>query len=66
MDRFVKNIAVVLILFFGLNSFAPTPLPVKKWKHIETKKVNYRIDRDVIHLGVNEGRFSKLKLEVTN
>lgn len=65
MYKFVKSIAIALVVFVGLSSFSPAPISVKPWKHIETKKVNYRVDRDVIHLGINEGRFSKLKLKVT-
>lgn len=35
-----------------------------KWEKLGSKKVDFKIDRDVIHVGAKEGVFSKLKLVV--
>lgn len=65
MKTIAKNIAVAIVFFIGLSSFAPTTVTVDKWNHIKTKKVNYRVDHDIIYVGADDGRFSKLKLRVT-
>lgn len=65
MRIITKNITLIIVLFTGLSSFTPTTATLNKWNHIDTKKVNYRIDRDVMYVGADDGRFSKLKLRVT-
>lgn len=35
------------------------------WKKLGSKKVNFRLDRDVIKVGLKDGRFTKLKVQVT-
>ncbi len=36
-----------------------------KWERIGSRKVNFALDRDVIHVGLKEGGFKKLKIVVT-
>ena len=38
---------------------------IKNWSKLGSKKVSYKIDRDVIRVGATDGRFSKLKIQVT-
>ena len=58
--------ALGIILFIGLSSFDTTAeTPFKDWVRLGTKKVDYRVDRDMIHVGVRDGSFKKLKLVVT-
>lgn len=58
----------IALLGFVFSSFTTSTLDSKTvgaWTRLGTKKVNYNLDRDVIHVGVQNGRFTKLKLEVT-
>jgi hypothetical protein len=55
------------ILFVGLSSF-DTVTKVKlgnNWEKLGSKKVNYKLDKDVIRVGKHEGTFRKLKVVVT-
>ncbi len=36
------------------------------WEKLGTKKVDYKLDRDVIKVGARDGAFTKLKIGVTN
>ena len=50
----------------GLSSFdTNTSTAVNDWVRLGTKKVDYKVDRDILQVGVNDGRFSKLKLVVS-
>jgi len=49
-----------LVLLIGLMSIAPA-----KWQKLGTRTVNFGIDKDVIPVGIKDGRFSKLKVEVS-
>ncbi len=54
------------LFFIGLSSFdAPTSAIVKDWEKLGSKKVNYRLDKDVVHVGIKDGVFKKLKLVVS-
>ena len=75
----MKNLAIVLAFVFSFSvnpsAFSATcilhPTLVEKnnfpprWEKLGTRKVNYRLDRDEIYVTVREGRFQKLKLQVT-
>ena len=64
----VKKISLaVLSVFFitALSSFTNGPAIGKGWERIGSKKVNFKLDRDVIPVGLEDGRFSKLKVLVT-
>ncbi|OWY23430.1 DUF2541 domain-containing protein [Sphingobacteriales bacterium UPWRP_1] len=51
---------------FGF-AVAPNPaLPAGGgWELLGSKKVNYSLDHDVLHVGKHEGSFKKLKITVT-
>ena len=52
-----------IIVILTASSF--TTLPSNEWQHLGSRIVNYGLDKDVIRLGVDEGRFSRLKLQVS-
>ncbi len=54
-----------LFLIGSLTSFTTVPT-INKWEKLGSKKVNYRLDKDVIKVGAKEGTFTKLKIAVTN
>lgn len=65
-DRFIKQIVVVYrakgparILFHGVEAEI-----ARNWEVLGCKSVGFAIDRDVIKVGRNEGRFRALKLRV--
>ena len=41
-----------------------TPPQKAKWERLGSRKVNYGLDKDVIKVGVLEGGFTKLKVQV--
>lgn len=54
------------LMIVGLSSFDKNPETLLgDWVHLGSKKVNYKVDRDVIKVGIKDGRFKKLKLVVT-
>ena len=57
------NAKVLSILFtaFLFLSFSATS---QSWERLGTRKVNYLVERDVIHVGAKEGGFTKLKVVV--
>ncbi|MEM6720061.1 MAG: hypothetical protein AAF611_12125 [Bacteroidota bacterium] len=65
--RIYATLILSAILFFGLSSFsaAPAETVVDNWEKLGSKKVNYRLDKDVIRVGKHEGTFRKLKLVVS-
>lgn len=67
----MKNLMVMLCIgFFSFFSqelvAASNPSAFFSWEHLGSKKVDYKIDRDVIHVGLHEGSFKKLKIQVTS
>jgi len=62
-----SSIAIIMTLssmmFFSFTT-SPFVADFAPWKHIGTKAVNFSIDKDYIPVGVSEGRFEKLKVEV--
>jgi hypothetical protein len=55
---------VAATIFLSLSSFNG-PVILDEWERLGSRKVNYRVDRDVIRVGAYEGSFRKLKLVVT-
>ncbi len=62
----------ILIRLVGLFSFftlqataAPHTSAKPGWERLGSKKVNFTAERDVIHVGLREGGFTKLKVHVT-
>ena len=59
--------SLTIVATFVLQSFtAPvTPAPnFTNWDKLGQKQVNFRLDKDVIQVGVVEGLFSAIKLKV--
>ncbi len=55
-----KNLAFILFAFIAMISTAQA----QEWEKLGSRVVNYGLDRDVIHVGANDGGFTKLKIEV--
>lgn len=57
----------MLITILTLSSFTGNANLVDfgPWVKLGSKKVNYALDRDVIHVGINDGAFKKIRLKVT-
>ncbi len=66
MNHIISSLASLAIIFCLSSFTSSTTSPnVIKWEKLESRSVDYKLDRDVIHVGAKEGRFSKLKLAVT-
>ena len=57
-NRQIISTLVIMMVFSAL--FAQVP----EWKHLGTRKVKFKTDRDVIKVGADEGVFRKIKLTV--
>ncbi len=55
----------VLSLLFSLSSFVSSNSKAQPWVKLGSKKVNYGIDKDIIHVGLRKGSFKKIQLKVT-
>lgn len=55
------------IFFISLSSFdtVDNSSEIREWVRLGTKIVDHKLDRDVLQVGVEDGRFKKLKLKVT-
>ena len=53
-----------VVTIFSLTSFTTTAPNTfnAQWKELVSKSVNFKQNKDVLHLGADEGTFSKLKL----
>lgn len=64
-----KRISIIAILIAALVAFGFSVengnFQRGKWERLGSKKVNYRLDRDVIKVTAVEGGFTKLKIVVT-
>ena len=47
------------------SSFTAADAPALRWQKLGKKKVTYKLDRDVLHVGAKDGVFRKLKIKVT-
>lgn len=56
-----KGILSVLFSVFILFTFTAVG---QKWEKLGTRVVDYKLDRDVIHVGAHDGAFRKLRVEV--
>ena len=63
----ISNSLTALILILSLSSFTSSTITntVIKWEKIGSSSVDFKLDRDVIHVGSKDGRFSILKLELS-
>lgn len=63
MNTKVNTLVLSLLLLIGLSSFM-APSSITNWEQLGSRKVNFKVDRDVIKVGVDDGRFKKLKVVV--
>lgn len=56
--------SLLSIIFFA-SSFTSVENGCLAWEKLGSKKVSYKLDKDVIHVGLRDGTFTKLKLAVT-
>ena len=64
----LKKLSIFLfgiVVITALSSYSGATEFNKGWQRIGSKKVNFKLDRDVIPVGLDDGRFSKLKVLVT-
>jgi hypothetical protein len=59
-------LAVFLLSFSTSDNNDSVPGAFQKWKFIGDKRVNFTVDRDVIHLGNIKDDFRKLVIRVTD
>lgn len=64
MKTKVSTIFLSIFLVVGLTSFT-APETISDWEQLGVRKVDFKIDRDVIKVGVADGKFKRLKLVVT-
>lgn len=66
MKNIIKSFAsLVMILMLSSFTSSPTESTVANWEKLGSRIVDFKLDRDVIHVGKKDRRFSKLKLFVT-
>jgi hypothetical protein len=66
MKNGILFIAVILLSTFASANVPTLPSFAKhNWEKLGSKKVNFRVEKDVIRVGLKDGRFTKLKVQVT-
>ena len=60
----ISLLILIITLFMG-SAFTPVSSTNLDWEKLGSKKVSFKIDRDVIRVGANDGLFRKLKVVVT-
>ena len=68
MNKKTLILAMSALLIFGLVNFDladSNSILLGEWVKLGSKKVNFKADKDVINVGANDGKFTKLKVEVT-
>jgi len=64
--RFLFLLALLMLSGAGVITEQAEAQPGRKWILLGTRKVDYKLDRDVLVLGAREGKFRKLQLKVQN
>ena len=64
MKTSLSLFALVFSLLIG-SSFTSSDAIYSDWEKLGSKKISYKLDKDVIHVGANDGTFKKLKIKVT-
>ncbi len=64
MKSSISLFALISTLFFA-SSFTVQEACHGRWEKLGSKKVDYRLDKDVIQVGYHKGGFKQLKMEVT-
>ena len=62
MNRLFSLSAIFAMTLVACGSTKST---IGDWEKLGSKKVNFGLDKDVVHAGAHEGTFKKLKLVVT-
>lgn len=60
----LSMLTLILTLLVG-SSFTSLESPIGNWEKLGSKKVSFKLDRDVLHVGAREGGYTKLKVVVT-
>ena len=60
-------LGVIIFLAFSVFEMQTTPALAQAatWIRLGSRKVNYTLDHDIIHAGLKEGGFTRLKVVVT-
>ncbi len=70
MKRKILFFGVVTLIIVGLSSFntivVNSNLDGGKWVKLGSKKIDFKLDKDILKVGANNGKFTKLKIVVTN
>jgi len=66
LTTFLFSLVAVSLLGFNSINTANNSDNTQRWKFIADKKVNFGLDRDVIHLGSFKDDFRKLQIKVTD
>jgi len=66
MWRRIGVLCLGMALLVGMSSFELAKERKKgKWERLGSKTVNFKVDRDVLAVGANDGTFKKLKIAVS-
>jgi len=65
MKSTMKILSLALAIFLG-SAFTTTQSNKGKWKKLGAKEVTFKLDKDVVQVGPNQGTFSKLKIYVSS
>ena len=61
MKKITLLASLTLLAFLGMSFTFSAGV----WKHLGSRVVNYKLEKDVIHVGAREGGFKKIKIKVT-
>ncbi|NQY04763.1 MAG: DUF2541 family protein [Flavobacteriaceae bacterium] len=56
--------AVFFITFSSFDAPVNSGVRIGDWELLGSRKVNYKLDRDVIYVGAQDGRFKRLKFQL--
>ncbi len=62
MNYKILSVLFTAFLFVSFTGFSQKRL---KWEKLGVRAINYKIDKDDLHVGAKEGGFTKLKIVVT-
>ncbi len=68
MNKKTLILAMVSLFIFGLVNFdlaSSNPVLLGDWVKLGSKKVNFKVEKDLMTVGVKEGGFVSLKIVVT-
>jgi hypothetical protein len=65
MNYRILSVVFTAFMFISLTGFSQKRANRVKWERLGTRNVDYKIDKDDIHVGAKEGGFTKLKVVVT-